>query len=143
MNRLIFLFDGFNVYHALQKHKKYHKYKWLDYAALAKAFAKKTDEIVSINYFTAYWTWKQDSYIRHQDYIAALKTRGVKVILGKYKERNRLCKNCNKEYIGHEEKQTDVNIAVYLIRGALLDEFDTAVLVTADSDLVPAIRALK
>ena len=35
MNRVLFFIDGFNVYHALQEKPQYHKYKWLDYSALA------------------------------------------------------------------------------------------------------------
>jgi len=43
----------------------------------------------------------------------------------------------------HEEKMTDVNIATEMLTDAFEDKFDTALLVTADSDLVPTIRALK
>jgi uncharacterized LabA/DUF88 family protein len=43
----------------------------------------------------------------------------------------------------NEEKETDVNIAIYLIKEAFLDNFDTAMIVTNDTDLVPAIKMLK
>jgi len=33
MKRIIFLIDGFNVYHALDDELKYHKYKLLDYSS--------------------------------------------------------------------------------------------------------------
>lgn len=143
MNRRAFFFDGFNIYHSLKDNLNYHKYKWLDYYALAKAFVTKKDEIVCVNYFTAYRTWKDDSYRKHRDYVEALKTRGVNVILGKFKTVSKYCKICNqvsRNY--HEEKQTDVNIAIYLLKGALLNEYDTAILATADSDIVPAIRMI-
>jgi hypothetical protein len=48
MKRIIFLIDGFNVYHALDSEPKYHKYKWLDYSALAKCFVSPKDPIVDI-----------------------------------------------------------------------------------------------
>jgi uncharacterized LabA/DUF88 family protein len=43
----------------------------------------------------------------------------------------------------HEEKETDVNIAVALLEDAVLDRYDTALLISADSDLCPAVRAMK
>ena len=43
----------------------------------------------------------------------------------------------------HEEKQTDVAIAVNVLSDALLDKFDKAFLITADSDQIPLVRKLK
>lgn len=42
-----------------------------------------------------------------------------------------------------EEKETDVNIAVALLSDAVRDRFDTALLISADSDLCPAVRETK
>lgn len=39
------------------------------------------------------------------------------------------------------EKQTDVNIAVALVRDAALERYDSAILVTGDSDQIPAVRS--
>ena len=39
--------------------------------------------------------------------------------------------------------QKDVNIAIALFNAALRDDFDTAILVTGDSDLIPAVEAVK
>lgn len=41
------------------------------------------------------------------------------------------------------EKGVDVQMAVDLVRGAYQNEFDTAVLVSSDNDLIPAIKAVK
>jgi uncharacterized LabA/DUF88 family protein len=46
-------------------------------------------------------------------------------------------------YITYEEKQTDVNIAVYLMRLAIEDKFDTAIIISGDNDLSPAIITAK
>ena len=43
----------------------------------------------------------------------------------------------------YEEKETDVNIAVALVEDAVQDRYDTALLLSADSDLCPAIRSVK
>lgn len=42
-----------------------------------------------------------------------------------------------------EEKQTDVNIAIKLFQTAIADLYDTALIVSGDSDLIPAIEAVK
>jgi hypothetical protein len=43
----------------------------------------------------------------------------------------------------YEEKETDVSIAVAVVEDAATDLFDVALLVSADSDLCPAIRAVR
>lgn len=42
--------------------------------------------------------------------------------------------------MGHEEKETDVNIALELLDLASQDAYDRALLVSNDSDLAPAVR---
>ena len=41
------------------------------------------------------------------------------------------------------KKKTDVNIATHLICDGIADLYETAIIVTADSDLIPAINAVK
>ncbi len=50
---------------------------------------------------------------------------------------------CGSEYTGHEEKQTDVNIATKLLELAFLDAYDTGLILSGDTDLIPAIRAVQ
>ena len=45
--------------------------------------------------------------------------------------------------MAYEEKETDVAIAVELLEIFVMDVCDTAVLVTGDTDLVPAITTAK
>jgi len=40
----------------------------------------------------------------------------------------------------YEEKETDVNLGIYLVKGALKKEYNHAIIVTNDTDLVPAIK---
>jgi uncharacterized LabA/DUF88 family protein len=63
--------------------------------------------------------------------------------MGRFKEKDRECFRCRHSWKDHEEKETDVNIALYLLRGALQDHYDRALLVSGDSDLAPAVRAVK
>jgi uncharacterized LabA/DUF88 family protein len=143
MNRVAFFIDGFNVFHALDEKKSYHKYKWLDYSKLAKCFVKSKERIADVYYFTAYAEWNQDKKARHQLLIRALDMQGVNIVLGKFKLRDKECHVCHKIYQTYEEKQTDVNISIKLFQCAYNDIFDTAILVTGDSDIVPAIKAVK
>ena len=143
MRRVIFLIDGFNVYHALDDNANYRKYKWLDYSTLAKFFVTSKDKIVDIFYFTAYAHWNPSKRSRHHLLIQALRQKGVKIIFGKFKVRDHKCRICKKEYPTFEEKQTDVNIAVKLFQCAINNEFDSAILITGDTDLIPAIEGIK
>lgn len=43
----------------------------------------------------------------------------------------------------YKEKGTDVKIATDLIIGAVDDWYDTAILVSSDTDLIPAIKYIK
>ena len=56
---------------------------------------------------------------------------------------DRHCQICNRDYRSQEEKQTDVNIAIHLFRSAIRDMHDIAVIVSGDSDHIPAIQAVK
>lgn len=60
--------------------------------------------------------------------------------MGQFKEKERSCKSCGATWVGHEEKETDVNLALWLLNEARKSSYDTALLVSRDSDLAPAIR---
>lgn len=144
IQRVVFFIDGFNVYHSLAN-KKYDKYKWLDYHKLTRCFiSPKIERVESIHYFSAFAYWNPSKFNRHRTCIQALRFFGVNVVLGKFKRVTRKCRaSCKKEYFTFEEKETDVNIAIYLLKKAYIDEFDTAYIVSGDSDLVPAIEEVK
>ena len=143
-NRVIAFIDGFNVYHALDRESRLHKYKWLNLSALPSLFIKKkNDSLKDVYFFTALAHWNPDRVRRHKEYLRALEDAGVKIVQGQFKKVTRNCRACNKRYQTFEEKETDVNIALYLFRLASEDRYDTALLFSADSDLLPAIRAVR
>ncbi len=83
-------------------------------------------------------------------YLAALRTLAhVQVVEGRLKRKRFRCgvRTCtftgSRHYIGQEEKRTDVSIGIHLIDDAHCDLADRFVLVSGDSDLVPAVRLLK
>lgn len=143
MNRIVFFIDGFNLYHALAEKPEYYKYKWIDLFKLANCFIKKTEKIVGIYYFTALATWDLKKMAKHKTLIKALELRNVNIVYGEFKRKDKFCRRCRNRYQTFEEKQTDVNIAIYLFELAIRDIYDTAIIVTGDSDLIPAIKAVR
>ncbi|MFH1700438.1 MAG: NYN domain-containing protein [Candidatus Zixiibacteriota bacterium] len=159
-NRVSVYIDGFNVYHFLDRTPGFNKYKWLDYSILGKYFLPENSEIKSIYYFTALAKWAPEKIERHQVFIRALNTRNVKTVLGKFKsiertfivednaskKRFKVLKGwINGRYtIGYtfEEKKTDVNIAIQMLHGANADEYDTALLMSGDTDFEPIIKLI-
>jgi len=141
--RVSFFIDGFNVYHSLKNDFNYHKYLWLDYRRFLQKFVRKIDTLADIFYFSAYAHWNQNRVKRHRMLVDIWKSTGIITIMGDFKEKDRFCKNCKTYFKSHEEKQTDVNIGIYLIKEAYVNSYDTAILVTNDTDLIPAIRMLK
>jgi uncharacterized LabA/DUF88 family protein len=135
--------DGFNLYHALRDLGSEHL-KWLDIRALCEHFARLPDLcLIDVFYFSAYATWRPSSYRRHREYVRALQANDVKVVMGRFKEKDRRCWRCQADWKDHEEKETDVNIALQLLLGGLRGRFDRALLVSGDSDLAPAVRLLR
>jgi uncharacterized LabA/DUF88 family protein len=147
--RVACFIDGFNLYHAVDNMRDdagnaLHHLKWLNLRSLASAFITPTTQSLErIYYFSAYATWLADAYGRHRAYTAALESVGVTLVLGKFKEKHRKCPKCGGQWKGHEEKESDVNFAVELVKQAHLNGFDRALLITADSDLCPAIRLVR
>jgi uncharacterized LabA/DUF88 family protein len=135
--------DGFNLYHAICDQKANYL-KWLNLRKLCEAFAPFPDyDLTHVFYFSAYATWRPDPYRRHREYVKALESAQVTVLLGKFKEKDRRCFDCGKAWKDHEEKETDVNIALHLLDGAYRNLYDRALLISADSDLAPAIQLVK
>jgi len=141
--RVAAFIDGFNLYHALEDFRKNHL-KWMDLRVLCENFIRAPDlRLADVFYFSAFATWRKDPYRRHRDYVKALRARGVTVVLGRFKGKDRRCHRCKATWKDHEEKETDVNIALHMLLGALRDTYDRALLLSGDSDLAPAVRLLR
>lgn len=141
--RVVCFIDGFNMYHALHAIQQPHL-KWLDLRKLFTLLAKpKSQVITQILFFSAYPTWKPSSYYRHRQYVAALQASGVTPVMGHFKRKSKQCLSCKVKWESHEEKETDVNLALALLDLAYKDEYDHAFILTRDSDLAPAIHKVK
>lgn len=142
MTRIIAYIDGFNLYHAIDSLGKPHL-KWLDLWALSHSIARTGETIQAVNYFSAFATWLPAEHLRHREYVKALEHKGVTCLMGHFKNKARTCKQCGASWVQHEEKETDVHIAARLVADAYENRFDRAVLITADSDLAPALNIIK
>ena len=136
--------DGFNFYYGAMRGTRH---KWLDLALLFSRL-RPDDEIQVIHYFTALVSGPRRS---NQDcYLRALATSPkINIILGKFKSKQIKCRVAKCAYRGSrifeapEEKRTDVNIALQMLDDVFHDRADCLVLVSGDSDLVPAVDLVK
>ena len=140
MKRVACFIDGLNLHHSLRVN--YHK--WLDLSALARRLiSSRSESISAIYYFFAHAKWRPESYRRDREYIAALEATGVNVVFGHFKKKDRYCKACGIYLPDHEEKETDVNIALYMLDGAYESLYDKAMLFTRDGDLAPVLKMIR
>jgi len=142
MRRVIAYIDGFNLYHAIDELRKLHL-KWVDLQKLAQSICGEGETLTQVYFFTAYPSWKPASLARHQEYVTALRHFGVKCVIGHFKNKDQTCKSCGAKWTRHEEKETDVAIAVQLMADAFTDQFDRALIISADSDMAPALRTIR
>lgn len=146
MRKVAFYIDGFNLYHALLN-LGVARYKWLDLFRLSEHFIHPKEEVVeAVFYFSAVaYHLESETVSRHKAYIHALESKGVTFVEGKFKKKQIKYKN---KHVGlvlnkHEEKETDVNIAIHLLKDALQNKYDRYVLVTNDTDITGAVRMAK
>lgn len=146
MQRVTAYIDGFNLYFGLRQ-SSWRKYYWLDLPALVTSLLKPDQQLVATHYFTARIRsngHNTDDARRQNNYIDALATRSnLTTHFGHYLEKQRRCKSCGATWPDYEEKMTDVNIAVQLLSDAFEDRFDTAIIVSGDSDLTTPIQRVR
>lgn len=143
-DRVVCFIDGLNLHHAISRLRTPHLH-WIDLQALTKFYIKSRDEEVTrILYFSSLSTHMDESSQKMQhSFVTALQLRNIKPILGHFKQKDRYCPKCLSHYRTHEEKETDVNIALALLDLAYQNVYDRALLITNDSDLAPAIRNVR
>jgi uncharacterized LabA/DUF88 family protein len=144
VTRVAVYVDGFNLYFGL-KDKYRRRYLWLDLQALATNLLRPGQTLTKVTYFTARVRDQPESHRRQSDYLDALASHCplITIVDGRFQAKDRRCRGCGDTWVVFEEKETDVNIALALLEDAVLDRYDTALLLSADSDLCPAVRAAK
>lgn len=136
--------DGFNFYYGAVRGGPH---KWLDLEQLCLRL-RTDDDVVRIHYFTALVDGPRGA--RQRAFLEALGTRPrIAITLGQFKWKILTCENARCPFTGDrtftkpEEKRTDVGIAVQMLDDAYQDACDRLVLITGDSDLVPAVQCIR
>jgi len=153
--RVITYIDGFNLYYGL-KEKGWKRYYWLDIQKLSESLIKPWQELIKVKYFTARISAgekdtpdrikheMQEKQKRQTLFLEAILTLDkVSIFEGSYLPKTITCRKCGNTWFSPEEKMTDVNIATELLVDTYNNKFDTALLISGDSDLVPPMRVLK
>lgn len=170
MKKINIYIDWFNLYYALSKHIKKKnwawekKLQWCDFKKLINTYLKKDEKINNIYFFTAEH-WVKEKRNKQKNYIKALHHSWVKVIKWKFSKITRTFINKmqikkilfnlnikksdeNKyipkllEYFTYEEKRTDVNIALKIQEDAFKWEYNKAIIISWDSDIIPWIESV-
>lgn len=156
--RTIVYIDGFNLYYRALRGTVH---KWLDIAAMSRAVLPAACVITQVNYYTAHVSGRTDpgAPARQHAYLRALETLpNVKLHYGNFL--------VTKKWAGlvqppafrppialpagappqvayvwkTEEKGSDVNLGVHLVRDAFRGNFDVAAMLTNDTDLVEPVH---
>ena len=143
--------DGFNLYYGAVKDTPY---KWLNLQKLCDLLLPNHN-ITKIKYFTARISARPndpDQPTRQQFYLRALMTlSNFEIIYGSFLTTERSMPLAGQparrqkfvKVIRTEEKGSDVNIATHLLSDGFRTRYESAVLVTNDSDLLEPIRVVR
>ncbi|MDE6009734.1 MAG: NYN domain-containing protein [Muribaculaceae bacterium] len=141
--RVIVYVDGFNFYFGLKKSKSWKKYYWLDIVKLFQKFMRPNQELIAVKYFSAHVN-DLDKGLRQNAFFQANKENPkFNLILGNYMKKEIKCFNCGNIIHTYEEKESDVRMATQIVADAYKDNYDLAIVVSADSDMIPAIELAK
>jgi hypothetical protein len=126
--------DGFNLYHSILNLGEPHL-KWLNLRKLGELIIDSSgEELGPVTFCTAFYPGDSQKRWRHEEYLNALRVVKVEPIMGHYIHEPMECFKCNHVWERPTEKASDVNLALHLFNDARLDLYQTAYLLTADSD---------
>lgn len=142
--KVIVYIDGFNFYYGLKKDRRWRRFYWLDIVKLFEKFMKSDQELAFVKYFSAR-PENHDKFLRQNSFFQANQENPkFQLILGKYLRKTIKCYNCGYLIQTYEEKESDVRIATQIVDDANNHNCDVAIVVSADSDMIPAVElALK
>ena len=142
--RVVVYIAGFNLYFGIRS-SGLGRYLWLDLCVFANGLLHPRQKLVAVRYFTSRVSGSLAKQKRQSAYLDALSTLDPSVLsiaYGNFQLTPVKCNQCGGLSDSPSEKQTDVNIAVEMLKDAFLDSFDVALLVSADSDLCPAVSTV-
>ena len=138
--------DGFNFYNGLVD-SNWKQYYWLDIVKFSIEILTSLNEnhkLIKSYYFSAPPHNHNSKKKRQKRLFDANKQNDkFELILGYHKDKSKICNKCNTKIAMSEEKQTDVNIALYMLSCAIKKECNLSILVSGDTDMIPIIKAIK
>ena len=148
-----FYIDGFNLYYRAIK-SRFPQYKWLDIQSFCESLLPE-HEVKRVRYFTALVNnsprnpevaRRQATYLRAlatlpkvEIHYGQFQTRDVRMPLSRPQPDQPLVVRVRRI----EEKRSDVNLATHLLLDACEDDFDEAVVISNDSDLMEPVTAVR
>lgn len=143
MEKVISYIDGYNLYHGLKSQGWKWAY-WINLHLMIENLLSQNQKLVTTKYFTTRVSVPEDKRLRQQKFLEALGTiPEVKFFYGKYIPDEVICRQCGHTYTTYHEKMTDVNMAVEMLTDGMKNKYDTAILVSGDSDLVNVVHRVR
>jgi uncharacterized LabA/DUF88 family protein len=141
-SRVAAYIDGFNLYYGMHDARG-RRGLWLDLESLLGSMIAPTQHLVAVHYFTALVTGPGQA--RQQAYLDALRVHSRVTVahVGRFQRKPQTCRGCGAQWNIYEVKDSDVCFGVQLVADAASDVFDEALLITGDSDMLPAVRAAR
>ena len=143
IERVAAYIDGFNLYFGIRADGRRHL--WLDLEGLVRSLLKPHQQLVVVRYFTAPVRNDPLALSRQQLYLNALAAHSslLEIRLGRFQQKSKRCFSCGSSWFEYEEKESDVALGAAMVGDGASGLFDTAMIVSADSDMVSAVRELK
>ena len=136
--------DGFNLYHPIRRMGADHEhFKWACLWQLGLGLTASRGQLLTkVVFCTAVPSMRQspDKRTRHIRFNDAQRARGVVVIEGHYVPEPIEIDGIATGDQKWTEKQTDINVALTLIMDGVENEYDVALLLSADTDQVATAR---
>lgn len=160
MNKTIAYVDGYNLYYGIidkrnvmppglapfSEDEPWKDLLWCNLEELINSYKFPSTKLIQIKFFEAL-SHKPESMRRQQVYINALKSltimKGDCIFGGDYKPYTTKCPSCGSEKQYHVEKGTDVQLGVEMVSDILQKNCDSAIVISADSDLVPVYKKVR
>lgn len=141
--KVIAYVDGFNFYYGLKGDPKWKRYYWLDIVKFFEKFMKPDQELIKVKYFSARPDNQEKNARQYAFFQANMENSRFQLILGKYLKKKITCFNCGNIINTYEEKESDVRIATQIVSDSYEKNCDIAIVVSADSDMIPSVELAK
>ena len=150
MDTIVYI-DGFNLYYRALKGTPY---KWLNLLRMCEALLPHSN-IVAVKYYTAKVSSRPndpDQPVRQQVLLRALSTiPNLEIIYGRFLPSIVSMPLAHPSPHGPrfaqvmktEEKGSDVNLATHMVHDGHLNRYETAVIISSDSDLAEPLRIVR